>query len=64
MGSPIGAYFTRVTGTPGSTPMSRKCWRREPFPPTLRIVAVCPIFSSARFIFFYAFMFVDKDTIK
>ena len=32
--APIGARFTNSMCAPGMTPISRKCWRRAPSPPT------------------------------
>ena len=46
MGSPMGAYFFIVTSVPGITPISRKCWRNAPSPPTAVITAVRPISRS------------------
>ena len=51
IGSPIGASFTMVTSAPGIIPISRKCWRSAPVPPTLRITALFPICSSFNVIF-------------
>ena len=34
--------FTKVMAAPGMTPMSRKCWRSAPSPPTVRITADSP----------------------
>ena len=50
-GSPIGANFTIVTSAPGMRPMSRRCWRSAPSPPTDCTVAVFPTGSSFSVIF-------------
>ena len=46
MGSPIGASLITVISAPGITPISRKCWRRAPSPPTLSMRADEPALSS------------------
>lgn len=55
IGSPIGANFTTVTSAPGIIPMSRKCCRNAPFPPTVRITALLPVSSSFNVISFALF---------
>ena len=46
MGSPRGASFISVASAPGMTPISKKCCRRAPSPPTASIRALCPGFRS------------------
>ena len=46
MGSPRGASFTRVTAAPGMTPISSRCCRRAPSPPTAVIRPLWPMARS------------------
>ena len=46
MGSPMGASCTTVTSEPGMTPISRKCWRSAPSPPTFVMMAGLPMAAS------------------
>lgn len=47
----MGAYFTIVTSPCGISPISRKCCRSAPSPPTDLIVAVFPIGNSRNVMF-------------
>ena len=40
------ASLTSVTSTPGIRPISRKCWRSAPLPPTVSTTALFPICNS------------------
>ena len=52
MGSPIGASFISFISAPGTTPISRKCCLRAPWPPTVVILALFPISRSFNNIYF------------
>ena len=49
-GSPIGANLTIVISAPGMIPISRKCWRSAPSPPTETTLQLCPALSSFKVI--------------
>ena len=49
-GSPIGANFTMVISAPGMIPISRKCCRKAPSPPTFSTIQLCPALSSFKVI--------------
>ncbi len=49
----MGAYLTNVISALGITPISKKCCRSAPSPPTLVTVAVFPIGNSLSFMLLY-----------
>ncbi len=50
IGSPIGATLRTMTLVFGVNPMSSRCRRNAPLPPTCRIIPLCPIFKRSNVI--------------